>query len=130
MAALQAGFNVAHPYDAATITLGTQTLNVLVARTPQQWARGMVGLELDPQIDGLLFDMPAGSRLGFHMHKVHHDLVIAFYDDDGHLVDAGYLAAHDGRITPRASYRHALEIPTARTTALAALLASHRLGVR
>lgn len=126
MRAVQAAFNDAHAYDQATVELGGQTLTVPVARTPEQWARGMVGQD---DLDGLLFVMPPGSRFPFHMRNVVRDLSIGFFDESGYRVDLGYLRAHDGYKAPRAPYRYVLEVPISNVPGIRALLSGLRLQV-
>lgn len=126
MKAIQAAFNAANPFDAATVMLGDHTLDVLVARTPTQWARGLVGLDIS--VDGLLFDMPPRSQLAFHMHNVDIDVVIGFYDHAGYLVDAHHMAAHNGRAKSRAPYRWALEVPVRNTATAQAVTSGHKLN--
>jgi uncharacterized membrane protein (UPF0127 family) len=127
LALIQAEFNDTHPYDRATITLAQTELDVAVARTPQQWARGMVGCD-EPH--GLLFIMPPGSSYAFHMRGMNQPLAIGFFDSDGRLVDAGYLEAKHGHKKPKRKYTYALEIPFTNRPGLMALLTGPNARLR
>lgn len=126
MRAVQAAFNDVHAYDQATVELGGQTLTVPVARTPEQWARGMVGQD---DLNGLLFVMPPDSRFPFHMRNVNRDLGIGFFDETGRRVDVGFLRAHHGYKEARRPYRYVLEVPISNTPGIRALLSGLRLQV-
>lgn len=108
MAATAAAFAEENPLETMTIQLGNRSMDVAVARTPQQWDRGLVG---HPDIDAMLFIMPSGSRWPFHMRDVDRDLFIAFFDDRGRVVDLGVLHAWVGFKQPQRSYTYALEFP-------------------
>lgn len=126
MQAVQAAFNHAHAYGRAVVELGGQTLDVHVARTPEQWARGMVGHD---EVERLLFVMPPGSRSPFHMRNMTRDLAIGFFDEAGRRVDVGFLAAGHGYKQPRRPYRYALEVAVSNISGVRALLGGTRLAV-
>lgn len=107
MDALTATFNEEHPLETETIHLGNRSLDVAVARTPGQWATGLVG---HADIDAMLFVMPPGSQFPFHMRNIDRDLVIAFFDEQGNLVDYAFLEAQVGIKWPVGPYTYVLEL--------------------
>lgn len=107
MDALTATFVEANPLDATTVQVGNRTMPVSVARTPEQWAQGLVD---HPEIEAMLFVMPPGSRFPFHMRDVDRDIVIAFYDEAGTMVDYALLQAQVGIKWPVESYAYVLEL--------------------
>ena len=107
MDALTGSFVEANPLETATIKVGHRDLDVVLAHTPGQWARGFVG---HPEIEAILFVMPPDSWFPFHMRGVDQDLIIAFYDSDGAIVDIGLLQANVGFKQPERPYTYALEI--------------------
>jgi uncharacterized membrane protein (UPF0127 family) len=107
MDATTAAFAEAHPLETAVIRIGQRHLHVAVARTPEQWAQGLVD---HPDVDAMLFVMPPGFRLPFHMKHVDRDIVVAFYGEGGDMVDYAFLQAHVGIKWPAGPYTYALEL--------------------
>lgn len=107
---LVAAFHDAHPFGRATIRLAGRLLNVLVASTPEQWARGMTGRTF-ADTDGMLFIMPKASTLEFSTASVDFGIDIMFFDADYQLVDVGVMAARKGRKKAKGPYLYALELP-------------------
>lgn len=105
---ITAAFTTIHGPPRRTIRLGSRSLDVYIADTPIRWAIGMVGQSAD--VDGMLFVMPIGSRMAFHMAKVAVPLLIGFFDPDGTLVDLGCMEAETGGHIPRRPYAYALEV--------------------
>lgn len=106
-AVVQDHFRSEEPLDVKTVWLGRRQLSLPVARTPQQWARGLAG---QPDVEAMLFVMPPGSQFPFQMKGVGRDLLIAFFDDDGKVVDLGFLEAHVGFKHAASPYTYALEL--------------------
>lgn len=94
--------------ETATIHAGGRALRVAMARTPRQWAEGLVGHHLD--VDGLLMVMPRTTRARFHMHKVTEPVLLALYDADGQLVDITLMEPETGSYTSSAPFAWALEL--------------------
>jgi uncharacterized membrane protein (UPF0127 family) len=107
MDATTAAFSEANPLDYTTIQVGARRMEVHVARTPEQWAQGLVG---HSDIDAMLFVLPGGSRFPFHMTNVDRDIVIAFFNGDGKMVDYAFLQAQVGIKWPAAAYTYVLEL--------------------
>jgi uncharacterized membrane protein (UPF0127 family) len=91
----------------ASVSVGCQTFSVLVADTPSQWQSGMLG---QTGVDGMLFTMPFLSQMPFHMKQVDHPILIAFFNENGRLVDAAYMEPETGFHRPRRPFRFALEL--------------------
>jgi uncharacterized membrane protein (UPF0127 family) len=91
-----------------TINVGSRSLTVTLARSPSEWARGLVGQPRD--CDGLLMIMPRYTRAQFHMHGVPDPVLLALYDSSGQLVDTAWLAPETGTHTSRHSFSFALEL--------------------
>ena len=119
MEQLQASFDLTFPFDRTSVELqlqggGVEVLNVLVAQTAEQKARGMTGRTFEQGEDGMLFVERQDSNIAFHMNGVPKALLIAWFDADGEYIDS--------RIMPSASpwqffsprpFRYAIEFPVA-----------------
>lgn len=116
---LQASFDIQNPFDRKSVGLQLQSgdveiLDVLVAQTAEQKARGMTGRTFEQGEDGMLFVEEQDSQIAFHMHGVPKALLIAWFDAEGDYIDS--------RIMPSASpwqffsprpFRYAIEFPVA-----------------
>jgi uncharacterized membrane protein (UPF0127 family) len=107
MNALTATFAQENPLETTAIQVGIHTLDVALARTPEQWVQGLVGRS---DVNALLFVMPSGTRFPFHMRHVDRDIVIAFFDDRGTMVDRADLEAQVGFTRPAQPYTYVLEL--------------------
>jgi uncharacterized membrane protein (UPF0127 family) len=65
----------------------TAILQVEVARTPASWALGLTGTRFLPQDRGMLFRFPGPVSVPFWMKDTRLPLSIAFYGQDGRVVD-------------------------------------------
>lgn len=85
-----AAFDDAHAFGRAKVTLqpSGRTFNVAVAETVEQKVRGMIGRRWqDDDFEALLFAYDKPTTVGFHMNGVLEQLYIAWFDEDGHIVD-------------------------------------------
>lgn len=77
----------ATPFTKEKIQLGTKTLDVEVARTPDQHERGLMFRDKLGKDDGMLFIFPEPQALGFWMKNTMIDLSIGYFDKDLKLID-------------------------------------------
>ena len=109
-AALAEQFEAEHPFDRATLTVGERTFRILVARTPEQRARGMVGRRFS-WFDAMLFDFGETKVARFHNHGVPVAILIAFYTETGELVGVETMQPGGGEVSSKDPCRYALELP-------------------
>jgi uncharacterized membrane protein (UPF0127 family) len=99
----------------ADLTIGVETYVVAVADAPDEWARGLAGVDDLGSIDGLLFAFAKPVDAAFFMRGATIALDIAFLGADGRClgVQTMTLCAADPCPTYRAPapYRWALEAP-------------------
>lgn len=99
----------------ADLRLGSTAYIVAVADSPDEWARGLVGVDDLGPIDGLLFAFPEPVEAPFFMRGATIPLDIAFLAEDGRClsVQTMPLCAADPCPTYQAPapYRWALEAP-------------------
>lgn len=74
-------------WETTTITVGDARLLVAVADDPGERGQGLMGIEQLGEIDGMLFVFPQEALGGFWMKDTLIPLDIAFFGDDGVLVD-------------------------------------------
>lgn len=111
-----------------TIQLGDHHLDVLVARTPTQWARGLADGTDGAQ--GMLFVMAPESHMGFHAGGVTDPLVVAFFAEDGTLLSVRYLDPEVGVVQPERPYTYALELPVHQIDDIGPFLTALTAGLR
>ncbi|TAK01287.1 MAG: DUF192 domain-containing protein [Chloroflexota bacterium] len=107
----------------ADLRLGDETYLVAVADAPDEWARGLAGVDDLGTIDGLLFAFPEPVEAAFFMRGATIPLDVAFLGPDGRCmkVQTMTLCAADPCPTYRAPapYRWALETPAGELTGIA-----------
>lgn len=106
------------------IGLGTAELLVAFALTPGEWSSGLAGVEALEPLDGMLFVFPEDSGgAAFHMEGALIPLDIAFFSEDGGLLDVATMPLCAGPpcpvYRPEGPYRSALEAPAGSLTGLA-----------
>ena len=114
---LEAQFHDQNPFGVGTVvltsndpSLGDIQLDVLVASSPEQRARGMVGRKFHG-FDAMLFCWERECITSFHMKGVEVPIVLATYDSSGrHL---GSMEMHPGSATHSVErpFMWALELP-------------------
>jgi len=77
----------ATPFTKEKIQLAEHTLEVEVARTPDQHERGLMFREKLGKDDGMLFIFQMPEPLGFWMKNTLIDLSIGYFDKDQKLID-------------------------------------------
>lgn len=73
-------------FDRAEVALGAEAWTVAVADTPALRAQGLMDVT-DLRVDGMLFVFEDMVQVSFHMLDTLIPLDIAFFADDGSLVD-------------------------------------------
>lgn len=116
--------------ERTTITVGERPLTVVLARTSDEWAQGLVGQGRD--CDGLLMVMPRNTRARFHMRQVPDPVLLALFDADGTLVDVALMEPETGAHTSRTSFTWALELvgPHAGAEGILDILGDLKVGLR
>ncbi|MGH8875154.1 MAG: DUF192 domain-containing protein [Acidimicrobiia bacterium] len=106
------------------INLDGEPWTVAVAKTPEDRARGLMGVRDLGALDGMLFVFPTETTTGFWMKETVIALDIAFFDDGGWLVEVLTMEPCRGdpcpSYRPETPYRWALEAPAGRLTGLPA----------
>lgn len=101
------------------VQLGDDTLEVAIADTPALRSRGLMGVEDFGDLDGMLFVYELASNGSFWMRDTLVPLDIAFFDQDGAVVQvltmvpcpATAADAECERYRPNGTYQSALERP-------------------
>lgn len=75
-------------WELVSVSVGEEILLVAVADDPDERAQGLMGVEDFGDLDGMLFVFPEESFAGFGMKDTLVPLDIAFFDQEGILVDA------------------------------------------
>lgn len=115
MSHLLASFEQDHPFGWATVTLSPSGVRYIaaLAETEEQHGRGMIGRSFD-QFGAMLFAYDDTVLHAFHMRGVTEQLYIAWFADDGELVDRiGMFTSDPWEYRPAVGYRWALELPAA-----------------
>ena len=100
------------PEIAVSVSQGTATatLDLRVAATPRERARGLMWITEMPADAGMLFVFPANTSDGFWMENTYLPLDIAFISGSGQLITVVQGKALDTTILkPGAPYRYAIE---------------------
>ena len=94
-----------------SIKINNTTLNVKVAYTGPQQARGLMNITSLPDNEGMLFCYPEEKHLSFWMKKTPLPLSIAFIDADKRITQIEKLTPHDeAGIKTKAPAKWALEV--------------------
>lgn len=108
---LSACLGPAYGAQLLTLTINKYTVNVEVAATPAQRARGLSGRPALAANAGMLFVFEELSRPQFWMRDTAIPLTIAFLDDDGRIVETRDMTPYSLRVhAPRQTVRYALEM--------------------
>lgn len=99
LGALQAQFEADHPFGRTTMELAGEMRRVLVARSAEQRARGMIGRRFH-DFEAMLFVFPAPTVVTFHNRGVPVPLAVGFYDAEGELVDQTEFPATVSEVLP------------------------------
>ncbi|MEE8498142.1 MAG: DUF192 domain-containing protein [Acidimicrobiia bacterium] len=73
-------------FDRIEIVVGGETWHVAVADTPVLRAQGLMGVT-ELEVDGMLFVFEEPVQVAFHMQDTLIPLDIAFFSEDGSLID-------------------------------------------
>lgn len=106
MQMLQAQLEDENPFGRATLGTGKR---LLIARSPEQRARGMIGRRFEGH-DGMLFVLPEDRRPEFHNRGVEVDLMLGLYDADGALVALHEMKAGAEPVKADEVCRYVLEV--------------------
>tara|TARA_B100000683_G_C12379858_1_gene510780 strand:- start:423 stop:929 length:507 start_codon:yes stop_codon:yes gene_type:complete len=77
------------------ITINNQPLDVKLAKTPEQQARGLMNISSLPDNEGLLFCYPKEKKLSFWMKSTPIPLSIAFIDKNKRITQIEELKPYD-----------------------------------
>ena len=87
-----------------------QTLNIKVAKTPEERTAGLMGRESLPEDSGMLFDFGGEVKAAFWMKDTSIPLSIAFVDSSGKITSIKDLEPFDETpVGPEGKYRYAIE---------------------
>lgn len=109
-------------FGRATVSVSGEPWSVAVADTAGLRSQGLMGITDLGDLDGMLFVFDADTDAGFWMKDTLIPLDVAFFDEDGGLVDL--LAMEPCRAdpcptyTPSGDYRFALEASQGRLAAI------------
>ncbi len=102
-------------FEIETVTVGGQTLVVAVADEGELRQRGLMGVTDFGDVDGMLFEFELPTLGGFWMKDTLVPLDIAFFDEEGNLVQimtmTPCVTEDCPSYTPGGAYRWALERP-------------------
>ena len=90
-------------FHTAQIQIGTETLEVELAETPQQQAKGLRFRQTLDENDGMLFVFPAPQRVSFWMKDASIPLSIAFIQSDGKIIQIRPMQPYDETPVPSLS---------------------------
>lgn len=79
------------------IRIGGQPLTVEIAADPDSRTAGLKGRESMPENHGMLFAFPASEKVGFYMKDTPLALDVAFFDEQGFLIDYFSMHPDDGK---------------------------------
>jgi uncharacterized membrane protein (UPF0127 family) len=104
-----------HGFGVRTVTLDDRPIDVAVASTNRERAKGLSGVTGINGIDGMLFVFDEATTAEFWMKDTLLDLDIAFFDESGRLVETLTMPVCTEDPCPTYSspvpYRWALEAP-------------------
>jgi uncharacterized membrane protein (UPF0127 family) len=90
-------------FRTTQIQIGNETLDVELAETPQQLAKGLRFRETLAEDAGMLFIFPKPQRLSFWMKDASIPLSIAYIQPDGKIVQIRAMQPHDETPVPSLS---------------------------
>lgn len=90
-------------FHTAQIQIGNETLDVELAETAQQQAKGLRFRQTLAENDGMLFVFPAPQRVSFWMKDASIPLSIAFIQSDGKIVQIRPMQPYDETPVPSLS---------------------------
>ncbi|HEX4202016.1 MAG TPA: DUF192 domain-containing protein [Chthoniobacterales bacterium] len=90
-------------FHTAQIQIGTETLDVELAETPQQQAKGLRFRQTLAENAGMLFLFPAPQRVSFWMKDASIPLSIAFIQSDGKIIQIRPMQPYDETPVPSLS---------------------------
>jgi uncharacterized protein len=90
-------------FHTAQIQIGTETLDVELAETPQQQAKGLRFRQSLAENAGMLFLFPAPQRVSFWMKDASIPLSIAFIQSDGKIIQIRPMQPYDETPVPSLS---------------------------
>jgi uncharacterized protein len=90
-------------FHTAQIQIGTETLDVELAETAQQQAKGLRFRQTLAENEGMLFVFPAPQRVSFWMKDASIPLSIAFIQSDGKIVQIRPMQPYDESPVPSLS---------------------------
>jgi len=93
----------------APVRLGDRVIDAAMACTPREWGRGLQGHDLD-RVSAMLFVMPDGSHLPFHVAGLRRELLLAFFNAQGHLLELVCLNENYTVHRPFKAYAYVLEM--------------------
>lgn len=94
------------------ITVGDHSMEVELAKTPEDRAIGLMYREELPQDSGMLFDFPDSAERSFHMRNTAVPLTIAFADAEGAIRTIKDMHPYDeSPVHSDCDARYALEVP-------------------
>jgi len=98
--------------DAETVKTGC----ALLASTPDQHSRGLMNVRDLKGYDGMIFEFPAETNVGFYMKDTPMPLSIAWFDRQGRYISSADMAPNRAAPTYHAAapYRYAFEVPQGR----------------
>lgn len=94
---------------AQALVEGAPTLQLELAKTPEQWARGLMFRERLDWDRGMLFVFRGLSQGGFWMMNTYVPLSIAFIDADGEVINIEHMLPQIGTAAAARPYLYALE---------------------
>jgi len=86
------------------ISLGSETLHVEIADTPETRAKGLMGRKTLPPNTGMLFVFDTPQRLSFWMKDTPIPLSIAFFDEERKLIETLDMEVSPDQKQPTPSY--------------------------
>jgi uncharacterized membrane protein (UPF0127 family) len=75
-------------WETTTVSVGERDIRVAVADDADEWAQGLMSVENLGDLEGMLFVFPEELLSTVWMKETPLPLDIAFFDSEGHLVDA------------------------------------------
>lgn len=102
-------------WELSTVRVGETALLVAVADEPGERSQGLMGVEDLGQVEGMLFVFPRETTGGFWMKDTIIPLDIAFFSEDGSLVEVLTMPPCQAdpcpSYSPQGQYLWALEAP-------------------
>lgn len=93
-------FCIASHLFSARIAINDQVLEVKIAKTPEERAKGLMGKKSLPEGTGMLFVYPQPEKLCFWMKNTSIPLSIAFFNEKKELLNILNMSLPDGEPLP------------------------------